>query len=150
MKNEKGFTLIEVIIGLALLGVVAVAFLGALSTASAAVFINDERATAESLARSQMEYAKNQLYITAPGGGEATYSKIDSITDGYAMMSINRADEIVDEIIGVPWDTQNNQPSTTDDGIQRIMIVVKHHGKEIFTFIRDGKKITLENYKVDR
>ena len=34
MKNEKGFTLIEVIIGLAILGIVAAGFLGGLATAS--------------------------------------------------------------------------------------------------------------------
>ena len=62
MKNEKGFTLIEVIISIALVGVISIAFLSSLSTASRAVFIGDERTNAESLARSQMEYVKNNDY----------------------------------------------------------------------------------------
>ena len=37
-----------------------------------------------------------------------------------------------------------------DNGIQKITVVIKHDGKEIFTFIRDGEKITLEGYKVNR
>jgi prepilin-type N-terminal cleavage/methylation domain-containing protein len=62
MRNEKGLSLIEVIIALALLGIVGLAFLGALSSASKAVIITDERATAESLARTEMEYVKSQNY----------------------------------------------------------------------------------------
>jgi len=143
MKNEKGFTLIGVIIALALLGVVAVAFFSALSTASKVISITDERATAESLARSQIEYVKNQLYITDLDAGEATYVKISEIPDNYTIWSVNRDGATVEEIIGVPWDTQNNQPTIlgTDDGIQKIMVIVKHHGKEV---------IGLETYKVDR
>jgi prepilin-type N-terminal cleavage/methylation domain-containing protein len=61
-KNEKGFSLIEVIIALALLGIIAVAFMSGLATASKAIYIADERATAENLARNQMEYVKEQTY----------------------------------------------------------------------------------------
>lgn len=49
-SNSKGVGLIEVIIALAILGIVAVAFLGGLSTSLKAVFISDERSTAQSLA----------------------------------------------------------------------------------------------------
>jgi len=62
LRKQKGFTLIEVIIAMALLGVIAIAFLGALATASNAIILADERTNAESLARSQMEYVKNQDY----------------------------------------------------------------------------------------
>jgi len=144
IKNERGFSLIAVIIALALLGIIAVAFLTALSTASKALFIADERTTAESLARSQMEYVKSQDYITAADNSEVTYVTIADaeIPDGYIICSVNRASDTVEDIIyGVPWDSQNNLPVDTDAGLQRIKLIIKHHGKEV---------ITLEGYKVDR
>jgi prepilin-type N-terminal cleavage/methylation domain-containing protein len=58
--RSRGFTLIEVVIAIAFIGVISIAFLSALSTASTVLVVADERATAESLARSQMEYVKNQ------------------------------------------------------------------------------------------
>ncbi len=61
--NEAGIGIIETLIALALLGIIAVGFLSGLGTASKAIIIADERTTAESLARSQMEYAKNLTYI---------------------------------------------------------------------------------------
>jgi prepilin-type N-terminal cleavage/methylation domain-containing protein len=149
IKNEKGVTLIEVLIALAVLGIVSVAFLSGLATSSKAIFVADEIATSESLARSQMEYVKKQAYNPAgaydpgppPSGGEATYDKSSAIPDGYTIWSVDRAGATVTDIIGVPWDTQNNQPSSTDEGIQKIKLVIKHHGDEA---------VTLEDYKVDR
>ncbi len=147
IKNERGFSLVEVLIALLILGIIGAAFLSGLATASKALVTADERATAESLARSQMEYVKNQDYDTAPDGGEATYDKIDDIPEGYTIWSINRAGDPVngdddDDIIGVPWDSENNQPVTTDDGLQRIKLVIKHHNDKVV--------LTLEDYKVYR
>ena len=155
IKNEKGISLIEVLIALAILGLVAAAFLSGLATASMSLFIADERTTAESLARSQMEYVKNLGYQLADPGDEVVYFKIADIpeAEGYTIWSINRAGDTVEDIIGVPW--YSDLPFVDEDveidaGLQKIRLVVKHHGKEIFTFIRDGEKITLEGYKVNR
>ena len=104
-KGERGVGLIEVLIALAILGLVAAAFLSGLATATKAVFIADERTTAESLARSQMEYVKNQGYKDAdifnpydpgppPTGGEVTYDKITGIPDGYTIWSENHAGQL--------------------------------------------------------
>ncbi len=137
MKNEKGFTLIEVIIAMALLGVIAVAFMGALGTASLAMFTADERATAESLARSEMEYVKGANYI-ADGwsyelpGTSPSWDASHTLPSGYDGYTAN-----------VTAEPLNSPP---DDGIQKITIIVSHLGKAITT----SGNSTLEGYKVDR
>ena len=118
MKQEKGFSLIEVILAIALLGVVAIAFLSALAGGSKAIFIADERATAESLARAQMEYVRNQEYDAE--NKPPVYAKIP-VPDGYDI-----------DLIPVRLDP-NGDGTDTDDGIQSISVLIKHHGKEIFT-----------------
>lgn len=58
--SSRGVSLIEVLIALAIVGTIAIAFLSGLSTTSMALITADEQATAESLARSKMEDIKNQ------------------------------------------------------------------------------------------
>ena len=128
MKNEKGFALIEVIIAIALLGIIGIAFLGALSTASKALFLADERATAESLARSQMEYVKIQDY--AATNDPPQYSLLSNIPDNYTIaITPERLDP-------------NGDGTGNDDGIQKITVTVGHLSKP--------SVIILEDYKVDR
>jgi type II secretory pathway pseudopilin PulG len=152
----RGFILIEVLIALALVGLIAIAVLSALSTASLALITADKRATAESLARSQMEYVKNQGYNSSLVGGQATYLKITGIPDGYTIWSINRDGQTVEQIIGIPWVSGNNTPADIDSDLQKTALVIKYQGQEIYTFINDnpewanGVKITLEDYKVNR
>ena len=128
MRNEKGFTLIEVIIAMALLGIIAIAFLGALATASQAIIIADERATAESLARSQMEYVKNQDY--------------DGVNNPpqYTLLSDTPADYTI--VIDAVRLDPNGDGTDNDDGIQKITVTVDH--------LEKPEVITLEDYKVDR
>jgi len=160
--GSPGFTMIEVVIAIALIGVIGVAVLSALSTASMALIIADERATAESLARSQWEDVKSQNYTDASEGGEVIYTKILDIPDGYAIWSVNRNGEIVGDVIGIPWasnvSTNTSMPANEDNGIQKIALVITHKDREnqdkvIYTFINNnpdwanGVKITLEGYK---
>jgi prepilin-type N-terminal cleavage/methylation domain-containing protein len=139
-KNQKGFTLIEVLVGIAIIGIIASAFLFAIATAGKANIIADERATAESLTRAQMEYVKAQSYIVAENG-EVVYGKLGDIPEHYEIWSYDREGTIVEDIIGVPWDSQNYEATTTDIGLQRIFLVIKHNGKIV---------LEIEEYKVDR
>jgi prepilin-type N-terminal cleavage/methylation domain-containing protein len=61
-KRERGFTLIEVVIALAVFAIISIAFFTALITAQKALLLSKERAIAESLARSQMEIVKESLF----------------------------------------------------------------------------------------
>ena len=67
VRNQRGVGFIEVIIALAILGIVAVVFLGGLTTSLKTVFISDESSTALALAQSQMEYVKSQEYSGVDG-----------------------------------------------------------------------------------
>lgn len=121
--GESGVALIETVVALAILGIIAVAFLSGLATTSRAVFIADERATAENLALSQMERVKNADYVY--GATEYTPAPIPSGAD-YVNYSVN--------ISAQPL-------HNPDDGIQKITVRVWHSSKEV---------IKLEGYKVDR
>ena len=121
--RESGVTLIEAVVALAVLGTIAVTFLSGLATTSKAVTLADEQTTAESLARSQMEWVKNVDYVydateyspaPMPGGGD--YVNYEAIITAEPLHA-------------------------SDDGIQKITVTVKHSNKEV---------IKLEGYKVDR
>lgn len=143
MKNEKGLTLIEVIVTLGLLGIIAVAFLGALATASHALIIADKHATAESLARTEMEYVKKQEYSVAPWSydspsGTPPANPPDwwddenphTLPDGYDNYSVN---------VNVTRLDPAGDDYGSDDGLQLITITVKH--------LEDDEVIILEGYK---
>ena len=131
--NSKGFSLIEVIVALALLGIIGVAFFGGLATASKAIFIADERATAESLARSQMEYVKNSGYIDYSVPDHGYYGEdLGLAVEGYS---------IVIEAQPIDPDTGEALPSE-DWGIQKITVTVGH--------LEKSEVIVLKDYKVDR
>ena len=141
VKNQKGIAFIETLIALILLGLIGTAFMMALSVSSKAIILSDELTTSESLARSQMEFIKQQDYDEAPPGGEASYPKVSGIPDGYTIWSVDRSSNIVSGIIAVPWDSQTGAAANDDSGLQKIRLVIKHHGIEVYS---------LEGYKVDR
>jgi hypothetical protein len=135
--------------------------MGALSTNSTVLIIADERTTAESLVRRQMEYVKNQGYQAESVLSQPIYQKISGIPEGYSIWSVNRAGGIVANIVGIPWDSKNNKPVDTDKGLQKIALVIKHKDRQnqdkiIYTFINNNPywannvTIALEGYKVDR
>ena len=122
--SEGGVGLIEMLVALAILGAVAVAFLSGLATTSKADIIDDEQATAESLARSQMEWIRDVDYIyEATGYSPATLP--EDILDYINYSVIVAAEPLHDP----------------DDGIQKITVTVKRVDKEV---------VTLEDYKIDK
>ncbi len=63
--TERGMGLIEVLVALALLGIIGAAFLGATATTSAARVTADEHASAKILAESTMDTVKKLPYASS-------------------------------------------------------------------------------------
>ncbi len=80
-REQKGFTLIEVLVGVAIFAVIGVALMSGLSTGYKSLAISQERTFAEGLAKSQAEYIKDQGYISVldydPGVEGKYYVVID-------------------------------------------------------------------------
>ena len=158
--SSRGFTLVEVLITIALIGAIGVAFFSFMSAATSALIHADERTIAENLARRQMEYVKAWGYNSTLVGNQTSYPKITGIPPGYTICSVTHNGSVVDMgnvIIGIPWDSANNRTATSNTGLQKIALVIKHkyennEYKEIYVFINNnpnwapGVKITLEGY----
>lgn len=81
-RNQKGQTLIEVLIAVALLGMLATAFLGGLFAALKADIIADERAVCQSLSQSNLEFVKSQAWSTETWDYNVTHSGAVELTAG--------------------------------------------------------------------
>jgi general secretion pathway protein I len=123
MRSEKGFTLLEAVIAIAIMGIIAAAFFSSLAGASKGVATADERATAESLARSQLEYVKSLSGLSDNYTATVPQIYIDS---GFSAMIA--------------------PPQLIKAGLQKIKITVYHNGRAII--VADG--CTLEGYKGER
>ena len=79
-RDEAGLALAESIVSVAILGATIVTFVTALSAGSLAVRENDQEATVQSLARTQLEYTKSYTY----NAGATTYPTVN-VPAGYGI-----------------------------------------------------------------
>lgn len=145
-RSHQGFTLIEVLVAVALLALLGVAFFTGLSAAFKSNVTAETQTTAMTLAQMQMESLQDQDYIEASSGGVARYILLDLNTldtdySSYAILSQTR-DGSLDSanIIGIPWDSQSDQAVTEDAGLQKITLVIRQNSKSV---------LTLSVYKVE-
>ncbi len=120
---ESGTTLIETLVALALVGLTGVALLRGLEATSRAAIITNEQGVANSLAQSQMEWAKKADYVY-----EATAYSSGPLPDG-------------DDYTGYSVSITAAPLRVPDDGIQGITVTVAHDAKDV---------VSLKGYKVDR
>jgi prepilin-type N-terminal cleavage/methylation domain-containing protein len=132
-STQRGFTFIEVLVALAILGIIAAAFMFALASSSRSASLSDERTSAESLARTELEYVKNSVYDVAPWQYQLPPAQPPwnpdpphTLPADYSGYSVNVSASLV---------------HATDDGLQLITVVVSHGTKTVFT---------LTGYKVNR
>ncbi len=114
MKNQAGFSLIEVIISLALIGIVVTGILSALATSSRATITNDMQTTAQNLAEGQMEYVRNQQY-----DGTNNPPQYQVLADVPASYSVSCTAVRLDP---------DGDGSDDDDGLQKITVTVAFNG----------------------
>lgn len=117
LKSQKGFTLIEIIISIALIGIVGVGLLSGLGVASKALNTTDIQETAKNLAEMQIEYIKGLPYADL-------YTPCDTEEDypGFSILT-NEDGRIQAQSI----------PGRTDGNIQKIEVTVQHAAKNIIT-----------------
>ncbi|MBM3155619.1 MAG: hypothetical protein FJ008_09900 [Chloroflexi bacterium] len=130
-RSQAGLSLVEVLVALGILAAVGATFMIGLTVSSRASMVSQERVSAESLAKSQMERIKGWQYDDAnnpPQYGDAKLPTED-IPDGYDLI-------IYAERLDPQEDGTGN-----DDGIQKVTVTVTLNGEAV---------VTLENYKVNR
>jgi prepilin-type N-terminal cleavage/methylation domain-containing protein len=114
MKSQSGFAMLEVLVSLALVGIVVAGILSTLATSSRATITNDVQTTAQNLAECQMEYMRSQPYDGDIGHDPPTYLVLTDIPASYS----------------VSCDAVRLDPDEDgygdDDGLQKITVAVHY------------------------
>jgi prepilin-type N-terminal cleavage/methylation domain-containing protein len=121
MQTQGGFSLIEVLLAMVLVGILGVAIPGALSTANVATIVSGEHTMAESLARSQMDYIQNQTYDKT--NNPPVYAVLPNLPANYGITRLTmRLDPKGDGI-------------ANDDGLQQIAVTIMRDTRTIYTLV---------------
>jgi prepilin-type N-terminal cleavage/methylation domain-containing protein len=100
--DERGMSLVEQLIALALLGILVVTLLYALSGATVAVGVVDEQVTSLNLATSALESVRGLAYVT----GTTTYVPSLAVPPGYSVTVASSAFLSATTVItGIQWVT---------------------------------------------
>ena len=121
MRNEKAFALVETLVGIAILGLISIGILSGLTLAARSNIIADEQTTAESLARTQMEYVQQQTYDASSTPGYNSSPSLNLPSDYSVTTSV------------VCIDSKNNGPG--DDGLQEITVTVLRNAQTVFRLV---------------
>jgi len=131
MRGQRGFLLIDVLVGLAIVGLITVAFLSGLTTALKAVSLSQERVSVESLVKSQIEYIKTQAYVAvddySPDDPDNRYEVIvipDLAAAGYSveLIDMNPPPTILSEAGG--YELQKITVAVKRDGQAKLVVSI--------------------------
>ena len=130
-NGRNGFSLIEVLVGVTIFAIIGVALVGGLSTGYRSLSISQERTFAESLAKSQVEYIKEQEYISV-----ADYTTVGP----YQLITIPAHLSSANYTVEISPPAEIEGAGAYGYELQSITITVKQHGagKLSITFYRNG------------
>ena len=106
-RRQKGFVLIELLVAIAIFGVVSVAFLSALVAGYHGVIVAHDQTMAESLTRTTLEDAS-----------KASFPLADNVTQILRYDVVVRARYV---------NTDNYGIESTPTGIQMVTVTIRHH-----------------------
>ncbi|HEY41790.1 MAG TPA: hypothetical protein G4O18_08035 [Dehalococcoidia bacterium] len=113
--SEKGISTIEVLLGIVILGLVSVCFLGSVGTGTQATVVTREQSIAESLVRSEAEYVKGCAY------------------------QYDASEYPVDPTLTLPagWTvpTYVEPVHASDDGLQKVTITAEYQGETVLSIV---------------
>jgi Tfp pilus assembly protein PilV len=116
LKDERGISLIEVLISIVILGLVGITYLGSVGTSTQATIITKEQSTAESLVRSEAEYVKRYAY--QPSASEYPVDPTLAIPGGWTVPLPS-----VEPLHG------------SEDGIQKVTVTAQHQGETVLSIV---------------
>ena len=122
-KRERGFTLLEVVITIGLLGIIAPALVLSLETGVKVLVMTDIRETARDLAEAQMENVQKQTYDNTHN--PPIYATLIQVPDGFTVTLDS---------------TRLGDNTTADTGIQHITVTIKR-GTDNVVFTLSGQKV---------
>jgi prepilin-type N-terminal cleavage/methylation domain-containing protein len=129
-KGQRGYTLVEVIVAVAIVGVIAVAFLSALTSGYLALALADENTVAESLTRTEFERIR-----------DADYPIVLPDPDAGIVGNYPRHRDVLGELYDVDIDVVPPvDPTAEERPMQLVTVVVSHQGEIV---------LTTETYKAD-
>ena len=131
-SNERGFSLIEELVALAIMAAAVLMLLGAFSPSSKGVALIRRRVSAETLARSQMEAIKAAPYRSNPAG------------DPYPAVESTAAYSVTVDVSYWVSPTFEVDPPEADGGLQKVVVSV------YALAVPENAMCVLEGYKGDR
>ena len=119
MQRQEGYSHVEALVTLAILGGFGTTLLGGLMTVTTTTPLTDEKSTAQSLAENQLEYVRTQDYDYINNPPQYLVLSGTAIPAGYSIT--NTAIHLDPDGDGL----------ADDDGIQNISVTVKHWDKTV-------------------
>jgi prepilin-type N-terminal cleavage/methylation domain-containing protein len=130
VRDQKGWSLVEVLVAVAILAVVGVAFLSALTTGYLALVVADEDTVAESLTRTEFESIKNAGYPI----------RLVALNPNPALSEFLSHKPVLNDLYAVDIEVAELGDESEDRPVQLITVHISHQGEVV---------LTTQTYKVD-